>query len=276
VTSGHTVVVLGYVTGQPSIRVAAYDAETGEALWGGFSSASALHAQNGAVYIGTTAGQAQKLNPSTGKVEWSRFLFPLREVTSIHAGDRGLVVIGRGQSSRIIAPDSGETLDAPEFVSAMAILNLDDSSFYIDSMKSLSVADGRIEWEVAFSEGVRESPLFLPKSILVRTGEQSGYVCSVDRSTGSVKWQTAREVVSNISLSGGWVYFLDEDGHLVRLDVLSGEEEILGSFEGAPFMLPSSSSMPAGGYYVSAADELGMIFVLLGDSEELVALTSSE
>ncbi|MCX6071646.1 MAG: PQQ-binding-like beta-propeller repeat protein [Chloroflexi bacterium] len=175
----------------------------------------------------------------------------------------------------VIGPGSGERLDAPDLASPMAILNIDHSSVYIDSMKSVSLDDGRVEWAVSLSEGVRENPVFLPQSILIRTGEQSGHVYSIDRNTGALRWQLAREVVSNISLSGGWVYFLEEDGHLIRLDAGSGEEEVLGTFEGAPFMLPPSSGMPAGGYYVSAADELGMVFVLLGDSEELVALSHS-
>lgn len=275
VTADHTVVVLGYVTNQPSIRVAGYEAGTGEVLWGGFPSASALASYNGAVYIGTRLGQAQKLNPTTGSVEWSRLLFPLGIVTSVHAGDQGLIVVGRGDSSQMIRLDTGERLATPDMVGAMPVLNIDHSSVYIDSLKSVSIVDGRIRWTVSFSEGVREAPVFLPESILIRTGEQSGRVYCVDRNTGTLCWASPRQAVSNISVAGGWVYFLEEGGLLVRLDAESGEEEILGRFEGAPFMLPSSVGMPAGGYYISAADDLGIVFLLLGDSEELIALVPS-
>jgi outer membrane protein assembly factor BamB len=268
-------VLLGYIGTQPSIRVAGYKAETGESLWGGFQSASVLDSYDGAVYIGTRLGQVQKLNPSTGRVEWSKFLFPLSIVTSIHAGDEGLVVVGGGESSLMIGLDGGERLDIPDLARTMPVLNVDHSSVYIDSMKSISAADGGVEWSVSLSEGVREVPVFLPQSILVRTGEQSGRVYSVDRNSGILRWESNREAVSNISASGGWVYFLEEGGCLIRLDADSGEEEILGRLEGAPFVLPSSSGMPAGGYYVSAADDLGMVFLLLGDSEELIALSHS-
>jgi outer membrane protein assembly factor BamB len=275
VASGYTVVLLGYVDNQPSIRVAGYSAETGEYMWGGFQSASVLDSYEGAVYIGTRLGQLQKLNPSSGRVEWSKFLFPLRIVTSINAGDEGVIVVGGGDSSLMVGLDGGERLDIPDLARTTPVLNIDHSSVYIDSMKSLSAVDGRVEWSVSLSEGVREAPVFLPQSILVRTGERSGHIYSVDRNTGTLRWKSDRDAVSNISVSGGWAYFLEEGGYLIRLDADSGEEEILGRLEGAPFVLPSSSGMPAGGYYVSAADDLDMIFLLLGDSAELVALARS-
>jgi PQQ-like domain len=119
-------------------------------------------------------------------------------------------------------------------------------------VKTIEISDGRTLWQNGFEGGLDESPLFGANQICVRSGRFSGYVYSINRSTGAVLWRTNQKVVSNIAVAGETVFALTGEGELLCYEGESGESHLLAGFDPSPNDLAKSRPTVEGGYYIAA------------------------
>ena len=122
----------------------------------------------------------------------------------------------------------------------------------------------------SFEEDYRDEPVLSADTAYVRTGALVGRVYAVALDTGELLWSTDRNVVSNVAVTEGMVFFLTEEGELVGVSPASGQRVATAGF--SPSNLPlNTSDSPVGAYLVAASE--GRVFALLGDSDQLFAFS---
>lgn len=140
------------------------------------------------------------------------------------------------------------------------------------SITSKNPETGDIYWSFETDKIIFQEPLFTDKTIYLKTEKTIGTILAVDRQTGNLKWKTERQVISNVVFipSLNQIIGLLEDGDLVFMNTLDGNQEMVAEFTNPPFFL--NGEMIVGGYEI-AYDEINKIlFVLLGDSRQLFAI----
>ena len=136
---------------------------------------------------------------------------------------------------------------------------------------AISSQTGEILWVTRLGDTLLQAPVVLDDIVLVRTGRVKGTVFSINRKTGDIFWKTSDNIISNIaySVKKQKIFVLDKEGNLQGIDIRSGKEEVLLKFSSAPFILNGEKIV--GGYELAYDDSVNMLFVLLGDSRQLIA-----
>lgn len=151
-----------------------------------------------------------------------------------------------------------------------------DDIVYVGGLKAIEVNDGKTLWQNGFEGGIDESPLFGVNQIYVRSGRFSGYVYSINRSTGAVLWQSGQKVVSNIAVAGETVFALTGEGELLCYEGGTGASHLLVRFDPSPNDLVKSRPTVEGDYYVAADLKYRRVYVLFGDALQMYAFQMTD
>jgi outer membrane protein assembly factor BamB len=116
------------------------------------------------------------------------------------------------------------------------------------------------------------SPLFTENQIILRSGYLGGNAYALDRKTGALLWSVSGAIGNPVySLNQNVVYVLCEDGSLKSVQIENGEQDIVGKFSPAPFVIGGVESYHYGLAYDAEND---LLMVYLGDSRQLIALST--
>lgn len=174
---------------------------------------------------------------------------------------------------RFIILDSTNGDEVEQMKNTESIFKTSTELFDINtSITSKNPKTGDVYWSFETGKIIFQEPLFTDKTIYLKTEKTIGTILAVNRQTGNLKWKTMREVISNVvfipslnQLAGGL-----EDGTLVFMNALDGNQEIIAEFTDPPFFL--NGEMIVGGYEIAYDEMNKILFVLLGDSRQLFAL----
>lgn len=271
VSSKNVVVIMGSINRSSYQRILTLSGESGELLWSNFAGGSPrIAADSSGIYAGTGFGSVIKFEPRTGKAIWATWLSNISNIYRINVGENRLIVT-QGVSVSILDTLTGEIVDFPVSPAWGNVYQISDDIVYVGGLKAIEISDGKTLWQNGFEGGIDESPLFGANQIYVRTGRFSGYVYSMDKSTGAVLWRTDQKVVSNIAVAGEIVFALTGQGELLCYEGDTGESHLLARFDPSPNDLAKSRPTVEGGYYVAADLNDRRVYVLFGDALQLYA-----
>ena len=137
-----------------------------------------------------------------------------------------------------------------------------------DNLFSLSCVNNNTDkgsWETPTRGQVTKWPVFVnPETMIFAIGSSFKSIRAVDLTSGRVLWQTPMEATCNMAVVNGVVYSIRTDATLVAHDAPTGHQIGLLQFSNGPFQRQQGAE-----YWVVAGDS--MLFVYLGDSQELIA-----
>ncbi len=225
-------VILGSDDISSGSNVIAFDGNTGHALWRMAYDGISISSVSSNVIVGG-AGKVTALDGNDGKVLWNTTL--QANVTKIILNDRFLYVYGAA-SNRYYAIDP---------------------------------TNGNILEKLKGTYTIEQEPS-LGNNAYLRNG--SGDVLALDKANGQELWKAKANAISNLAVTTSFVYVLDRDGSLLKINSQTGIKESITIFSPAPFMLHSNGE---GGfeypYYVAVDPHINILFVYLGDSAQLFA-----
>jgi outer membrane protein assembly factor BamB len=200
----------------------------------------------------------------TGNVIWRSDFYGLSVVT---VGARVIV----GGFSRVLALNSenGQTLWETHVPANVGRVELRDNLLYVvggdPPTEILDPGTGNIvdQFEEPFSFWQEPSL----GSSLFRTGRGED-VIAINAISGLEIWRKDAKVISNLAVTPSYIYALDLNGDLFRLNPLTGQSESFIQFTPVPFNLHNNEGIP---YYYYIATDANLIFVYLGDSAQLFA-----
>ena len=256
------------------------ETRSGRTLWSGAPGyTSTLLATGGALFAGTP-GQLSAYSPDNGRVLWSSSLPASRSPREIYLVGDHLHVNTARQVFHLLDPASGGIIQTREYGSGEEVFLIIDDTLYeqaptLDTLRAVSVISSEVKWATAVSEAFYSGPVLARDKMLIRTGIEQGRVAAVEQATGTLLWEWPEgTVVSNVSILNEWAGFLTIDGTLVLVDLASGEPRAAVTFSGGPFVAKDEGLHPFG-YHVAADEVSQRLFILLGDSRQLFALTVS-
>ncbi len=170
----------------------------------------------------------------------------------------------------VLNSETGDTIENIKGVDT--ILKDSENVFTKNSyLESRDIISNDINWSVEIGNSVSLKPLFTEELIFLRTGRTLGYVLVVERQTGDIILHTDKNVISNVVYlpQNNRIVVLDENGVVVSIDVISGEQTQLVEFTNPPFFLNGEKNV--GGYELAFDESQNILFVLLGDSRQLYA-----
>lgn len=152
-----------------------------------------------------------------------------------------------------------------------------ETIIYEDGVKFLSTDMKNVIWHNnQLDRSLWMAPVLLSDTILLRTGKVRGSVYALDRKTGTMLWKTSDNIISNIAYSETkkTIYLLTLEGSLIAVNQISGEEKHLAQFTSTPFIL--NGEQQVGSYDLAFDDSLNMLFLILGDSRQLIAFQEKQ
>jgi hypothetical protein len=168
---------------------------------------------------------------------------------------------------------NSETGDTIENIKDVDIILKDSENVFTKNsyLESQDINSKDINWSLEIGNSVRLKPLFTEEFIFLRTGRTLGSVLAVKRQTGDVILHTEKNVISNVVYlpQNNQIVVLNENGLVVSIDIISGEQTQLVEFTNPPFFLNGEENV--GGYELAFDESQNILFVLLGDSRQLYA-----
>lgn len=268
---------VGALTSYDDHDVFCLDGLTGKILWQNTQGASKIQVTNDAVYLARSGGftGVGKFNVDDGSFLWYKGLK------------------GSGISHMSVFNQEVQVLAVPDGLFGLDIatgkitqqysdqintfVHTDVDTFVLrDNFKAISNVTEEVLWAVNLIGVLKQVPIVLDKVVLVRTGGVMGVTYGINRKSGDVLWETGDNIISNVaySLKNEKAYMLTKEGDLLSIDMYSGKKEILIKFSSVPFSL--NSPQVVGGYELAFNDSIGMIFILLGDSRQLIAFQENK
>jgi outer membrane protein assembly factor BamB len=117
------------------------------------------------------------------------------------------------------------------------------------------------------------NPTFTGEQIFISTGDFSrpGKIFAINKADGKINWMKYTKIISNLAVFGEDIYFLDENGYLVKLDKKDGNEVARYLISTQPFLLRQVDNF-VGGYFIGVDDSNNVAVISLGDSCQVFAL----
>ncbi len=211
--------------------------------------------------------QAYDLN--NGHLLWESQEFPSHRSYDLRLDGEMLYVRDRPDKTYYLDVNTGDILDSVllptgEGFWLLAQLPTFDLHTSQTELRAVDKATQRVLWSIG-TQGIGsfdQPPVLLGNVLLFGNWE---HVLAVDPQTGHVRWRNQDPFfASNFVVVGNFLYALDYNARLVRLDVNTGQETGYIQFE------PASTNVSEKRYWVAADRQ--MLFVSFGDSQELIAL----
>lgn len=264
---------LGATTNQDTHDVSCLDGQTGQLIWQESSDgASKILVTDNSVYLARSGGLTGvgRLGIEDGSLVWYQSVKGSGiEYASVFNNELQILAVPNRLFGLEIA--SGEVIK--QYAEGSHAFLQTNSETFISQPRFSSTSNqtGETLWVTALGDVLLQLPIVLEDVILARTGRVQGTAYGVNRETGDVLWKTSNNIISNIAYSpiGQQAFVLDKDGNLKAINVHSGKEEILLQFSSIPFVLNGEKIV--GGYELAYDDGTNMLFVLLGDSRQLIA-----
>jgi len=232
------------------------------------TSAGDIAVQDSILYSGVAGyGYLQAYEVTTGNFLWETRLgwtkgileiYPFAEsVFAYTASNEFYQLTQKGEVVDVIRNDH------PIYVMVDGIIYMKDPL----SLKAVDLMSGSDLWKIELNSSYTFSPIFSEENIFLFTNRKIPKIYSVDRQSGSIQWVKEYGVVlSNLAVTPRQVYFLGEEGRIIALDRISGEESFALQFYPA-----IDSSKNINDYFIAVDVENNILIVYLGDVEEIIA-----
>ena len=228
--------------------------------------------QNNVLYRGTSGTAAiQSYNIENGELIWQTWLPGGHSVVEIYFAENKLFAY-TSDSEFFVLNEEGMILD--NFQNDLRVFLEMNGVLYVERNFAITALDSSTKneiWQSEIEDYYTHSPIFDNGTIILRTWVTPAYIYSIDQYTGRVNWKVLKDVLSNLYVSNGKIYFLSSDGFLVVLDKKSGNEILRLEFSPA-FDLKGQYS----GYFVSGDSDNDVLVVSFGDNTQIIGLRISD
>jgi outer membrane protein assembly factor BamB len=271
VASEGKIIINGGLANYAGEKIIGLDGLTGKELWQRDDqyTATALFAAPDGVYVGYSGvPHVNKYELSSGEAFWSQPLSG-RGLPYLFIVDNEVHVSTDPFIFTKLDKENGKVLQTRE--GDDIYISTPDETF-MPQIQAINTSTGDVIWQrFDLDDYLRLAPIFLNDRILVRTGEESGSIYVLDRTTGETLWKSNDNIISSIAYSprNGHLYALTQDGQLLGIDKDNGNQIILVEFSNIPFTL--SGKDQGGGYEIAFDGSTQNLYVLLGDSRQLFA-----
>lgn len=272
ISAGYGVVcIMGDITSSFENSAVCLDGFSGKEKWHiSLGDAIASEIDQDAIYIAYGRDSGVEKYDHQGKLIWSKsfnntglihfYLFNKQVQIDLHP-------------ERFIILDSTTGDEVEQIKNTESIFKTSTELFDINtSITSKNPKSGDIYWSFETGKLIFHEPLFTDQTIYLKTEKTIGTILAVSRQTGRLKWKTSREVISNVVFitSLNKLAGVSENGTLVFMNAMDGNQEMIAEFTDPPFSL--NGEMVVGGYEIAYDEMNKILFVLLGDSRQLFAL----
>lgn len=226
-----------------------FDSVTGNMLWSKRTTKDLLFASSSIVLIGDCFS-IEALDAGTGAEIW-KTQFLKNCVLSITYSQGVLYVVG--SDYYIIDAQTGEIIKKEAY-----------TQNYDDILKDIAIQTGN---PVLIGES------FYLEDILYRREDlQYGIISAVNTDSSEIVWSSDYDYVSNLAISQNGLYSLTLDGQVMYLDMESGISYPYISLTPSQLNLVSHDSCNTRNrFYIAVDDHVNMLFLLLGDSNQMFA-----
>lgn len=270
------VFILGSIEPTEEESVLALSALDGTPLWHSTPGIrTALYATSSALYVGYGgSGLITAYDLHTGQILWSEHASGARDASYLYVFDQIIHLNSSNHLFHLMKADTGEIIQTLKYVDGHDIFISTDEITFIQqpteaSLQAIETQSGKLIWEANVQQEYIRPPVFTEEIIFIRTGRGLGSVYAINRQTGNILWHTERNVVSNVAATKSTVFLLTLDGKLLGFDQ-QGKLITSVRFNPGPFILNGPDAQ-VGGYYVAIDRDAQMLFVFLGDSNQLFA-----
>jgi outer membrane protein assembly factor BamB len=214
-------------------NIIALQANTGQVIWRANYDGYVIAVNSPAVIVGQT-GQVVALDISDGKVLWKQNI--LANVTRVAIKDNLIYAVGAGANHYYI-------LDA---LTGKVLQKINGEC---------PVWDEVVLGNVTYKE------------------DGNGNVLAINKNNDVELWRTYTGAISNLAATQSYVYAINPNGNVVRLNSMSGDSlNTLIKFESSPPLLHNAEDNSLTySYYVAVNHQSNKLFVYLGDSAQLFA-----
>lgn len=244
---------------------------TGNIIWQSLATGSGSGEKivsNNILYRGTSGtATIQAYNIEDGGLMWQTRLLGGHSVVDIYFAENRLFAY-TSDSEFFILNEGGRILD--NFSDGLRVFLEMNGILYKEGDFAITAIDSSTKkelWRSEIEDYYTHSPIFDNGTIILRTRTLPAYIYSIDQYTGKVNWKISEDVLSNLYVSNGEIYFLSSDGCLVALDKTSGSEILRLRFSPA-FDLQEEY----GGYFVSGDSDNDVLVVAFGDNTQILGL----
>lgn len=202
-----------------------------------------------------------------GKLIWS---YPVTGVLYTYVYGDQLQLFMHPDNFRVLKLEDGSVIE--ELKNQKVIFSTETKRFVKDvNLEAKSKDLSQVFWSVEKGNQIRLRPSVLKDFVFFRTGNTMGPVTAVNQTTGQVLWQTDPNIISNIAYlsQNERVIILSRDGKLLSIDASTGKQEIWAEFSNTPFTL--NGEKVVGGYELAYDENAQILYLLLGDSRQLLA-----
>lgn len=232
VSLDNAVIVLGSDDiNRKKTKVMAFSSDTGNELWQVDYDGSVITSTGSSIIVGGTR-EVIALNGNSGEILWRTKL--QANVTRLVAKDNVLYVGGAASNH-------------------YHILDISTGSVLEKVTGSLSVWDYPVSGNMLYR----------------KTGE--GDVVAISQSNNQELWRSTVNGISNLVMAGSALYVLDENGRLLKLDLITGFSKEVVGFSPPPFLYSGENMGFEYSYYMAVDVNSNTLFVYLGDSSQLFA-----
>jgi outer membrane protein assembly factor BamB len=233
---------------------------------------SSLTAKSGELFVGSGGvPSVKKYDFATGDLLWPQ---------SIEGGGQPYIFIVDKEIQIPTAPFWFTALDSATGKilrtikkDSIFISTVDDTFLRWGSeMRAINTKTGEPLWEVPLDHELSMQPVFTENTIFLRSGNGIGSVYAIERSTGKILWKTDDTFISDIAFSDkkDLVYVINQNGEGWEINGSSGEMKPIIEFSNTPFQI-NGPEATVGGYEIAFDNTEDILYVLLGDSTQLIA-----
>lgn len=149
---------------------------------------------------------------------------------------------------------------------------MENGIYYLTTSNGLWGIDsfGNETWDANIHEEINYPPIFTNDRVFIRTDREQGSLYVVNRKPASLLWKGEWIIISNVAVSPKRVYFLTADGFLLGVNAADGEIET--SIQFATEYFYDTDRNQNNNYHVAYDDSSSLVFLLLGDSAQLIAI----
>ncbi len=253
VSFGNMLYVIGSLNENEAAQLIALDGNDGALLWS-FPITGKLANSDDELFIGHE-DTLLALDPSNGSHIWKTTLPYTKDIVKLFYHQGILFVSSTGSFPFFtIEPSNGTVID-----------------------KFISVEDFRSRFpDIPFFPDFPYETVLYENLILEQLGNIAYSVYAIDSETRQTVWHVDDTIISNIAVLGTTVFILSTNSSLELIDITNGE-----LIESLP-VLPKidfyniENNVQYSGYYLCADEEERLLYLILGDSRQLIAYHYAE
>ncbi|MBI9050054.1 MAG: PQQ-binding-like beta-propeller repeat protein [Anaerolineaceae bacterium] len=262
------IVIHGYGDGLDIYQMLTIDSVTGNILWSNTNSRGTKMVIGDNVLYQGTIGKAyiRAFNLDNGELSWSTKLPSAKSVDIISFADDQLLV-HTSDSECFTLDKSGNILE--HFKEDFLLYLLKNNVLYlstVDGIRAEKYSTKEMLWFFEI-ESLYTNPVNDEASLYFATISNEGHIFSIDLLSGHINWKASHKLLSNLYITDGKLYFLNNESELVVIDKFTGVEvsrvKILPSFA-----LENVDE----NYYISGDSTNNILAISFGDNNQIIGL----